>query len=83
MLVMRLPHTIQCVLPPFFSKSSGEGEQLHEICFHRLCKRGIRALNNSESATCFFQLLKDIESSFGGGQGRMLDRQLATVLGER
>ena len=31
----------------------------------------------------FFNLLKDLESAFGGGQGRLLDREMADAMGHR
>ena len=48
--------------------------------FHRVNIAGKRALHSSQLAEAFLTLTKDLEAVFGGGQGRMLDRQVSQFM---
>ena len=43
---------------------------------------GKRALHSSQLAEAFLTLTRDLEAVFGGGQGRMLDRQVSVFMGQ-
>lgn len=44
---------------------------------------GVRAMASSDHCKDFFAVLKDLEAAFGGGQGRLLDRLMASEMGDR
>ena len=60
--------------------SIGRSPRVGWDCFHRLNIAGKRALHSSQLAEQFLALTKDLEAVFGGGQGRMLDRQVAIFM---
>ena len=61
--------------------SIGRSPRVGWDCFHRINIAGKRALHSSQLAEQFLALTKDLEAVFGGGQGRMLDRQVAIFMG--
>lgn len=49
--------------------------------FHKIDKAGVSACHKVPLVQSFSALLKDLESVFGGGQGRTLDKQVCQFLG--
>ena len=65
---------------PIFT-SVGRTPRVHWDHFHRLDHAGNNAIRTSAPATEIMQLLHDLESNFGHGQGRLLHRGVTDFLG--
>ena len=76
----RKGHNPSRALPMLWVKL-GRAEVIGWDAFHRWSAAGKRVMDANELANEFFQLTRDLEFQFGFGQGRMLDRQVASFMG--